>query len=186
MTPKARRLHLIQAHAFPKEYFFAVTNKGVGGLLKKWGEGASLIRGSWKAREEQNECDSDEDILDEDAESLESTREMLSQETDDARALNSGESHTTQLNVDALASSMDSLTLIPNTIRFGRGAKNFRSPRGYQRGGGSRGARYDSSICRRQMSSYFSILCQELYTSIPRWGPTDRIYSILSGNIYSN
>ncbi|KAJ2936965.1 hypothetical protein H1R20_g152, partial [Candolleomyces eurysporus] len=50
-NPKNRRLHLISAHGYPKEYFFAVTNKGVGGLLKKWGEGASMIRGKWKPRE---------------------------------------------------------------------------------------------------------------------------------------
>ncbi|GJE98617.1 hypothetical protein PsYK624_148510 [Phanerochaete sordida] len=50
-TPKTRRLHLIQAHGYPKEYFFAVTNKGVGGLLKKWGEGASLVRNKWAPRE---------------------------------------------------------------------------------------------------------------------------------------
>ncbi|KAJ2918649.1 hypothetical protein MD484_g1799, partial [Candolleomyces efflorescens] len=50
-NPKGRRLHLISAHGYPKEYFFAVTNKGVGGLLKKWGEGASMIRGKWKPRE---------------------------------------------------------------------------------------------------------------------------------------
>ena len=56
-TPKNRRLHLIQTHGYPKEYFFAVTNKGVGGLLKKWGEGASLIRGSWKSRESSNSTD---------------------------------------------------------------------------------------------------------------------------------
>lgn len=49
-NPKARRLHLISAHGYPKEYFFAVTNKGVGGLLKKWGEGASMIRREWKPR----------------------------------------------------------------------------------------------------------------------------------------
>ncbi len=50
LTPKARRLHLIQAHSYPKEYFFAVTNKGIGGLLKKWGEGASMVRKEWKPR----------------------------------------------------------------------------------------------------------------------------------------
>ncbi|KAF6761732.1 hypothetical protein DFP72DRAFT_842588 [Ephemerocybe angulata] len=50
-NPKGRRLHLISAHGYPKEYFFAVTNKGVGGLLKKWGEGASMVRGKWTPRE---------------------------------------------------------------------------------------------------------------------------------------
>jgi len=48
MNPKARRHHLIQAHGYPAEFFFAITNKGVGGLLERWGEGASLIRGKWK------------------------------------------------------------------------------------------------------------------------------------------
>ena len=28
-----------------------MTNKGVGGLLKRWGEGASLVRNVWKPRE---------------------------------------------------------------------------------------------------------------------------------------
>src|SRR5690349_5558082 len=50
-TPKARRLHMIEAHKYPKEFFFAVTNKGIGGLLKRWGEGASMIRGEWKPRD---------------------------------------------------------------------------------------------------------------------------------------
>ena len=64
-TPKTRRLHLIQAHGYPKEYFFAVTNKGVGGLLKRWGEGASLVRGQWKARDTRP---GEEDTEDEDEE----------------------------------------------------------------------------------------------------------------------
>ena len=55
-------MHLIQAHGYPKEFFFAVTNKGVGGLLKRWGEGASMIRGEWKPREKA-EVDSDSDEL---------------------------------------------------------------------------------------------------------------------------
>ncbi|KAJ8473736.1 hypothetical protein ONZ51_g7670 [Trametes cubensis] len=59
-TPKTRRLHLIEAHGYPKEYFFAVTNKGVGGLLKRWGEGASLLRRPWRPRENAHP-DGDED-----------------------------------------------------------------------------------------------------------------------------
>ncbi|KAI0289929.1 hypothetical protein B0F90DRAFT_1789810 [Multifurca ochricompacta] len=50
-NPKARRLHLISVHAYPKEYFFAVTNKGIGGLLRRWGDGASLLRGQWRPRD---------------------------------------------------------------------------------------------------------------------------------------
>ncbi|KZT59420.1 hypothetical protein CALCODRAFT_493562 [Calocera cornea HHB12733] len=49
-TPAKRRMHLIDGHHYPKEYFFAVTNKGIGGLLEKWGEGVSLVRPEWKPR----------------------------------------------------------------------------------------------------------------------------------------
>ncbi|EJU03710.1 hypothetical protein DACRYDRAFT_14748 [Dacryopinax primogenitus] len=50
LIPAKRRLHLIDAHHYPKEYFFAITNKGIGGLLQKWGEGVSLVRPEWKPR----------------------------------------------------------------------------------------------------------------------------------------
>lgn len=57
MNPKARRLHLIQVHGYPAQFFFAITNKGVGGLLERWGEGVSLIRGKWKDRSNANTSD---------------------------------------------------------------------------------------------------------------------------------
>jgi len=54
-TPAKRRMHLIDAHHYPKEYFFAVVNKGIAGLLEKWGEGVSLVRPEWKPRVDQKE-----------------------------------------------------------------------------------------------------------------------------------
>ncbi|KAG7445112.1 uncharacterized protein BT62DRAFT_1077315 [Guyanagaster necrorhizus] len=113
LTPKARRLHLINAHGYPKEYFFAVTNKGVGGLLKKWGEGASMIRGEWKKREGDGEDDDD------DAESDAGTAEE--NETEEPNQDLHAEEKSEDL--DALADSMTSLSLVPNSIRFGRGGK---------------------------------------------------------------
>ncbi|KAH9957028.1 hypothetical protein BC827DRAFT_1228352 [Russula dissimulans] len=58
-NPKARRLHLIAAHAYPKEYFFSVTNKGIGGLLRRWGDGASLLRGPWRPRDTDGNASGD-------------------------------------------------------------------------------------------------------------------------------
>lgn len=58
MTPKGRRLHLIHVHGYPKQFFFAVTNKGIGGLLRKWGHGASLYRGDWTSRSQDHEMKS--------------------------------------------------------------------------------------------------------------------------------
>ncbi|KAL4072873.1 hypothetical protein V8B97DRAFT_269759 [Scleroderma yunnanense] len=160
LTPKARRLHLIQAHSYPKEYFFAVTNKGVGGLLKRWGDGASMIRGKWKPRqdngntkvdqgnkeeeeEEEMEVDDDSDNSDEEEEAEESSdyegeaTPRVSQlhdfeagspaTTPRMPTMQSPLQSSTQeptAEVDKLAQSMTSLSLVPSTIRFGRGGKN--------------------------------------------------------------
>ncbi|EPQ56134.1 hypothetical protein GLOTRDRAFT_120769 [Gloeophyllum trabeum ATCC 11539] len=138
LTPKARRLHLIQAHGYPKEYFFAVTNKGVGGLLKKWGEGATLIRGEWKPRDTQaNTSESDNPETEtrtseevEDSMHIVETRPVVGSSTfvsnpatftgDEA---NDSEVGHEDYDLEALRDSMTSLSLVPSAIRFGRGGK---------------------------------------------------------------
>ena len=37
-------------HHYPSEFFFAVTNHGVGQLRDLYGDGASLVRKTWKTR----------------------------------------------------------------------------------------------------------------------------------------
>ncbi|KIY46322.1 hypothetical protein FISHEDRAFT_66492 [Fistulina hepatica ATCC 64428] len=111
-TPKNRRLHLIQTHGYPKEYFFAVTNKGIGGLLRRWGDGASMIRGQWKPRSPRDSLPTggDDTEMSMDSESQHSDHvELAAQVVDD---------------VDVLADSMTSLSIVPQNIRFGRGGKN--------------------------------------------------------------
>ncbi|KAK7062518.1 hypothetical protein VNI00_000006 [Paramarasmius palmivorus] len=139
-NPKARRLHLIQVHSYPKEYFFAVTNKGVGGLLQKWGEGASMIRGQWKKRDENSD-------VDEDASTSETVDDANDgNETDHTERQSATASHTskrptrrkvnfapetrseTNRNThkedadmaDQLAESMTSLSLVPGSVRVQR------------------------------------------------------------------
>jgi hypothetical protein len=121
-SPKSRRLHLIDTHAYPKEYFFAVTNRGISGLLKKWGEGASMLRGVWKERNDETEdqMDAEDDIPTEEG------------DTDTTHARSPQPQHkptpqtmqTTDEQLDGLTSSMTSLSLVPPSIRFGRGGKS--------------------------------------------------------------
>ncbi|KAI0057364.1 hypothetical protein BV25DRAFT_1831191 [Artomyces pyxidatus] len=143
-TPKTRRLHLISAHGFPKEYFFAVTNKGFGGLLRKWGEGASMLRGTWKPREGEGGDDDDEG----DDENVSDAMEEEGPSTS-AKIATNGKLKpagpvaaplpvkAAESSVDALASSMSSLSLVPSSVRFGRGGKSggLAPPRGHPRGG---------------------------------------------------
>ena len=122
MTPKARRLHLIQAHGYPKEYFFAVTNKGVGGLLRKWGEGASMIRKEWKPREQKGKEAGDVQMEDEeDEEENEEGVEDDGRSSDDVIVYEKpGEPGDGE---DALTQRMNALSLVPQSVRFGRGGR---------------------------------------------------------------
>lgn len=146
-SPKARRLHMIEAHKYPKEFFFAVTNKGIGGLLKKWGEGVSMVRGEWKPRDKDDtkpkkgkgKTDTGDKMLvenDDDDESPSEEEEDPVQEVDmeelertpkpGVRTLHPTsppKSGGVKSDVDALADGMSSLSLIPSSIRFGRGGR---------------------------------------------------------------
>ncbi|KAF5373361.1 hypothetical protein D9615_007368 [Tricholomella constricta] len=138
-TPKTRRLHLIQAHGYPKEYFFAVTNKGVGGLLKRWGEGASMIRGEWKAREsKEDDEDDDEDTPGQAAHDVDS--ELATPTGPHPRGpvdrAKEGDDSNMDESLDGLADTMESLTLVPPSIRFGRGGRKGGFLHNSQRGVG--------------------------------------------------
>jgi hypothetical protein len=157
---------MIEGHKYPKEFFFAVTNKGIGGLLRKWGEGASMIRGEWKPRDNEDtkpknvkeigekktggdrmvveEDDDDEESSNEeeaegvDMEELERTPKPGVRPLHPASPPKSGTAKADASgDVDALAEGMSSLTLIPSSVRFGRGARAG----GLGTRGGGRGGR---------------------------------------------
>ncbi|KAF7371036.1 hypothetical protein MSAN_00737800 [Mycena sanguinolenta] len=150
MTPKARRLHLINAHQYPKEYFFAVTNKGVGGLLKRWGDGASLMRGEWKPREssavsETRQPDPPSVLVEEDDD--DNDEDEILNASGPSRISHQQQQPTTGAGagVDSLTESLNALALVPPSIRFGRGGKNGgfsneQQPRGRARASRARAA----------------------------------------------
>ncbi|KAH9989897.1 hypothetical protein BJV74DRAFT_837498 [Russula compacta] len=150
-NPKARRLHLIAAHAYPKEYFFAVTNKGIGGLLRRWGDGASLLRGPWRPRDSEENAEGDEESAsqsqrlsphqhsDSDGEGIDDIaedKESFALDSASAPALPNQEATAETIDkgdrdadaeVDALARDVSALGLIPSSVSFGRGGP---APRG--------------------------------------------------------
>ncbi|KAG7094227.1 hypothetical protein E1B28_007833 [Marasmius oreades] len=161
-NPKTRRLHLIQAHAYPKEYFFAVTNKGVGGLLKKWGEGASMLRGEWKKREyteenketiadDRNEeagvgdhlVDDTSDGEESDVTERQSAKGFATKIGDTRKSLTNNSSIEARggrdQDIEELNESMTSLSLIPSSIQFGRGSAKAGFSHSHSSGDASRG-----------------------------------------------
>ncbi|OSX64577.1 hypothetical protein POSPLADRAFT_1180203 [Postia placenta MAD-698-R-SB12] len=142
LTPKTRRLHLIEAHGYPKEYFFAVTNKGVGGLLKRWGEGVSMVRGQWKPRDDAAACegvegDSESEIDDGNTDAALRRTSISMEGASDAVVVEYANTPTTSTSdtiegeadvavqdddMDTIMGIFDSLSLVPRNIKFGRGA----------------------------------------------------------------
>ncbi|KAF8316626.1 hypothetical protein DL93DRAFT_2056216 [Clavulina sp. PMI_390] len=141
-TPKTRRLHLIEAHGYPAEFFFAITNRGVGGLLERWGEGASLIRGKWKERPDPSGHDDDEmaeDVPNKVAAATPPERLMQPRSVQrpqkpappkntpsnlsnpGAPKTRTSQTSSASMDVDDLTSTMTSLSLVPRSIHFGRG-----------------------------------------------------------------
>ncbi|CAE7110241.1 unnamed protein product [Rhizoctonia solani] len=121
-TPKGRRLHLIDVHGYPKLFFFAVTKHGVGGLLARYGEGASLIRKPWKPRPENSSVSKNDNDSDVDSQSGLDLKDTGNQAALEVKAGTPRPSPTTtpkpREDLDELASSMKSLSLVPTSIRF--------------------------------------------------------------------
>lgn len=131
-NPKARRLHLISVHSYPKEYFFAVTNKGIGGLLRRWGDGASLLRGPWRPRDTEGNAEGDDSLTEgEDSFAPDSTSvAALAEREGTAEKMDEGDldrDKNEDAEVDALARDVSALGLVPSSVRFGRGGT---APRG--------------------------------------------------------
>ena len=156
--------------------------------MKKWGEGASLIRKEWKTREENDrggkekggvvdtksyraggndemavddEDDDDEEDEEEDDEEeeeeeeeepdLETTPRMLPRRTigvHSPQLSSHPDTHTSNhrdgsnSDLTKLTESLNSLSIVPNSIRFGRGGKSGGFiPRGQGRGRGRKHGR---------------------------------------------
>ena len=151
-------------HAYPKEYFFAITNKGIGGLLRRWGEGASLLRGQWRPRDNNDE--DEDDGAEDDGASLPPSSTRHSDDSDgpdgdhhDGEGVDAtsaapvvngdGKAETEKMSednggddaVDALTHGVSALGLVPSSVRFGRGGSG-RGRAGLATRGGRSAARH--------------------------------------------
>ncbi|KAK1971904.1 zinc finger protein [Colletotrichum sublineola] len=124
MTPQKRRMHLIDKHSFPKNYFFAVTKEGIDGrrsLLVEGGHHRRKSSGAFGTTKESKRRSGTQES------SAPQARE--SGRPDDAVTKISTESPPTDpvtterpdTEMDDLAGAMSALHFVPNSVRFGRG-----------------------------------------------------------------
>ncbi|KXJ97214.1 hypothetical protein Micbo1qcDRAFT_156030 [Microdochium bolleyi] len=108
-TPQKRRMHAIDKHMFPKNYFFAVTKEGVDGR-------SSLLMGPGYHRRRSSV-----------AKSTAISSSAGKETAKEARHSSEGNSQVSHERPDSemedLAGAMSSLQFVPTSIRFGRAGK---------------------------------------------------------------
>ncbi|TKA51625.1 hypothetical protein B0A53_05502 [Rhodotorula sp. CCFEE 5036] len=135
-TPKGRRLHLIEKHAYPPQYFFAVTVWGIEEVLKK---GGGMVRRDWTPRPDQSRSgasssrrgDSEESFGSQPSPASERLASPLLPDVDHGSSDPSRTDpepvpeRSASADVDALTSALSgtSISLVPRSVRLARKTK---------------------------------------------------------------
>ncbi|KAH6850091.1 hypothetical protein B0I37DRAFT_370713 [Chaetomium sp. MPI-CAGE-AT-0009] len=124
-TPQKRKMHLIDKHMYPKNFFFAITREGIDGrrslLLEDRGHGrrqqkSSAVAAQRPASSSQNHQEHEPEIV-----------EKPTASTDDPPTTKLGRKSPDQQpdqDMEDLSSAMSSLRFVPMSVRFGRGGKS--------------------------------------------------------------
>jgi hypothetical protein len=149
-TPQKRRLHLIDKHMYPKNFFFAVTKSGIDGrrsllsdnIHRRRRSSTTTTTTTATARPHTAEDDtqssqpgpaprSDGTAMEEDPKPIESVEKTESKSTDEPRQTQSHhlkQPHKPQdagdqpdTEMEDLAGALSALRFVPPSIRFGRG-----------------------------------------------------------------
>ncbi|KAJ6446363.1 zinc finger domain-containing protein [Purpureocillium lavendulum] len=121
MTHQKRRMHMIDKHMYPKNFFFAVTKDGIDGkrsLLVDHGHHRRRSSASHQSKETRRR-----------ASTLESAQPEASPELTNTRSQEPGSKKDATEAQDAdmadLTGAMSALQFVPPSIRFGRGRAGF-------------------------------------------------------------
>lgn len=120
MTHQKRRMHMIDKHMYPKNYFFAVTKDGVDGrrsLLVEGGHHRRKSSTSVQLKETRRR-----------ASLLEGgTSQPNDKQTQPAPSSNKseGKEEAPDTEMSDLAGAMSALQFVPPSVRFGRGRAGF-------------------------------------------------------------
>ncbi|KAH8194188.1 hypothetical protein TruAng_011647 [Truncatella angustata] len=123
-TPQKRRMHLIDKHMYPKNYFFAVTKEGIDGrdsLLLEGGHhrrrssaSQAGVQKTASRRQNLRQPEGTETVL----EAEQSTSEKDSEATQVGTKVDGKDADTDMAD---LTSAMSTLQFVPTSVRFGRG-----------------------------------------------------------------
>ncbi|KAL2164120.1 hypothetical protein VTH06DRAFT_3334 [Thermothelomyces fergusii] len=122
-TPQKRRMHLIDKHMYPKNFFFAITREGIDGrrsLLSESSGGRQKSRTARAARQQpaQTRAQSQAQKVDASDKTI-----AAADETQAAGSIRRSPEQVPEEEIEDLTSAMSSLRFVPMSVRFGRGNK---------------------------------------------------------------
>ena len=131
MTPQKRRLHLIDKHMYPKNFFFAVTKEGIDGrnsLLLEAGHRRRKPHSKLQAKEPRRRDDPGPNSGEAHSDSRGVGEALKAADRDPAGSPSSDggarpPSEDNDQAMEGLTGAMSALKFIPPNIRFGRGGR---------------------------------------------------------------
>lgn len=123
MTPQKRRLHLIDKHLYPRNFFFAVTKDGIDGKRSLLIETSHRRRSSAGSQSQAKESRRRANTLEKEA----SQPDSKSQPSQPSATADTGEAKPKKADTDMadLTGAMSALQFVPTSVRFGRGRAGF-------------------------------------------------------------
>ncbi|KAK5990255.1 Zinc finger protein [Cladobotryum mycophilum] len=127
MTPQKRRLHLIDKHLYPKNFFFAVTKDGIDGRRSLLHEGGHRRRSSSNAqppKEIRLRASTQEPDISQQTSQPKPKLVPVDTKEDKAKPQKT-DSAQKDTDMAELTGAMSALHFVPPSIRFGRGRAGF-------------------------------------------------------------
>lgn len=126
MTPQKRRLHLIDKHMYPKNFFFAVTKDGIDGKRSLLIETGRRRRSSAGSQSQAKELRRHANTLENEA-SHSDDKSRTSRPSQPPTTVDKGEAKPEKIDTDMtdLTGAMSALQFVPPSVRFGRGRAGF-------------------------------------------------------------
>ncbi|KAK1245223.1 hypothetical protein MKX08_004852 [Trichoderma sp. CBMAI-0020] len=123
MTPQKRRLHLIDKHTYPKNFFFAVTKDGIDGKRSLLIESSRRRRSSAGSQSQAKNLRRRANTLEKEA----SQPDSKSQPSQPSTTANKDKEKLEKADTDMadLTGAMSALQFVPSSVRFGRGRAGF-------------------------------------------------------------
>lgn len=121
MTPQKRRLHLIDKHMYPKNFFFAVTKDGIDGRRSLLSEGGHQRRRSSTSAAQVKQSRRRASTL----EGETSPQAAKSNPPAELGAAKDDATAKADADMSELTGAFSALQFVPQSVRFGRGRAGF-------------------------------------------------------------